>query len=751
MALCRLRVVALSPARLLVSRPAASSSVRPQIRSLSTLATPRLLSQLQQQQQQQRQHLPASWPPICPGFPTASQVRHFASLPTMSSSKASTTQKLGALRELMRGLSVHAVVIPSEDAHQSEYLAPVDERRAYISGFTGSAGFAVVTLDAAALWTDARYFLQAEAELDDNWTLMKQGMPGVLSRAEWLAERLSPNSVVGVDPAHITASAARTLAAELAAKGHRLVSLEQNLVDQVRQAAGEAPPGGFTAPLRVLPDSLAGRAVADKLADLRAKIQAKNCRAIVITALDEVAWLFNLRGDDVPYNPVFFAFALVTASSAVLFTNVSRIDAEIHAHLAAAGATVAPYDAFAGHLRDLRTELEADVAAALRRLEEEAPGPEHVDEFAPAGQTPEQARSQQARGQVAKVWLGQNASWQVARILSPELCHIHTTPVCAAKAVKNAAELQAVAEAHLVDAVALCRFFAWLEEAFRTAATAGGGAGHACTLPTETEAAAQLETFRRMHPTYRGPSFSTISGTGPNGAVVHYSARPGADRRLSLAEVFLCDSGGQYDEGTTDVTRTFFFGGLAGTPPPALAREAYTRVLRGALALERLVFPATGVSGFQVDALARSPLWQAGLDYRHGTGHGVGAGLCVHEGPHGIGPRQAYGDTPLAEGMLVTNEPGYYHDGSFGIRIENVLRIHRATPANNFGNTGFLAFEPLTLVPVQRDLLILEQLSPEERSHLNAYHLRCREEVGARFADRSCPGYRWLMEQTVPI
>ncbi|KAI9188683.1 hypothetical protein H9P43_000104 [Blastocladiella emersonii ATCC 22665] len=622
-----------------------------------------------------------------------------------------TSARLAGLRALMQQHNLHAYIVPSEDAHQSEYIADCDARRAFISGFTGSAGQAVVTLDKAALWTDGRYFLQASQQLDANWTLMKFGLPDTPTKEAWLVAEFAAIDAarVGLDPALFSVKAAETLRAALAAKGHTVVPLAENLVDAVWAADRPAVPAN---PVTVLATEFAGQAFTDKLALVRAELAKPlkdgdndvHAHALVLTALDDIAWLFNLRGSDIAFNPVFFAYALVSADDAVLWVDPTKLTPDVFSHLADGLVKVQPYHAIFDDL--------ASVHAAKA-----APGTKFV--------------------------IDGRCNLALQEVLGADRTHVITrNPIVSAKAVKNPVEIDGFRLSHIRDAAALVSYFAWLEDEL---------VNKGRDDIDEVDGSDYLEAQRAKQPDFVGLSFPTISGSGPNGAIIHYAPAKPSARTIDPKAVYLCDSGAQYKNGTTDVTRTVH---LAGTPTD-FEKLANTRVLQGHLALTRAVFPK-GTSGFVVDAYARGPLWSSGLDFRHGTGHGVGHFLNVHEGPHSISPRPGSLDVALAPGMIVTNEPGYYHDdgadghAGFGIRIENVLAVVEAKTPHNFGGVGYLTFENVTVVPYDKALIAVELLSPEEIKHIDAYHAECWEKVSPLLEPESLE-WKWLQRATSPL
>ncbi|KAJ1736109.1 hypothetical protein LPJ61_000159 [Coemansia biformis] len=606
-----------------------------------------------------------------------------------------TTSKLRHLRELMASSTygVTAYVVPSEDAHQSEYVADCDKRRAFISGFDGSAGCAVITADKAAMFTDGRYFLQAGQQMDSNWTLMKQGLPGVPTWQKYLTEHLPAGSRVGIDATLIAASEGESLRTALQARGGgELVAIEDNLVDAVW--GKERPPRPEN---KVVVHGLqyAGEPHADKIARVRAAVQKEGGEALVVAALDEIAWLFNLRGSDIDYNPVFFAYAVVSKTDATLYVSEAKLTDGVRSHLK--GITVRPYQAIFGELG----ALSASIGGEQRLL------------------------------------AGPTASWALVQALGPDKVKVGTSPVTTLKALKNAAEQEGMRQCHIRDGAAMANYFGWLEHQLLRN-------GQNLKL-SEVDVADKLEGFRREQEHCMGLSFDTISSVGPNGAIIHYKPERGSDALLDVDKMYLCDSGGQYLDGTTDVTRTYHFG-----EPSDWERECFTRVLKGHIALDSAVFP-DGTSGFVLDPLARLPLWELGLDYRHGTGHGVGSFLNVHEGPQGVGLRKNYIDAGFHAGMTITNEPGYYEDGNFGIRIENTCLVAKApTPFDYTGGPGYLTLEPVTMVPIQKKLIKAELFTESERKWLNSYHQKVWERVSPLLEEGGL-GQQWLKRETAPM
>ncbi|MFS7986651.1 putative hydrolase [Helianthus anomalus] len=618
-------------------------------------------------------------------------------------------QKLTALREIFRkpGVNIDAYIIPSQDAHQSEYIAECYMRRAYISGFTGSAGTAVVTSHKAALWTDGRYYLQAEKQLSSSWTLMRSGSSGVPSTAEWLNDVLAPGSRIGIDPFLFSSDAVNELKESVAKNNHELVYLYGvNLVDEIWK---EARPLPTSKPIRVHELKYAGVDVSIKLANLRCELINHGSSAIVISMLDEVAWLLNLRGNDVPHSPVMYAYLIVELDSTKLFVDSSKVTPEVMDHLKKAGVELRAYDSIlseierlaarGGHLWLDTSSINAAISSTYATA---------CDKYT------------ETNGSKRK---GKNSS-----VAPTALCK--SSPVSLAKAVKNHAELKGMRNSHLRDAAALTEFWSWLEEEMNKN-----------VVLTEVEVADKLLEFRASQAGFVDTSFDTISGSGANGAIIHYRAEPDSCSIVDTQKLFLLDSGAQYLDGTTDITRTVHFG-----QPSERQKECFTRVLQGHITLDQAVFPEN-TPGFVLDAFARSSLWKVGLDYRHGTGHGVGAALNVHEGPQSISFR--FGNmTPLLKGMIVSNEPGYYEDHAFGIRIENLLYVKEIDTPNRFGGIAYIGFEKLTFVPIQTKLIDLTLLSASEVEWLNDYHSQVWEKVSS-LVDGSAREWLWKNTRAV--
>ncbi|EPS39037.1 hypothetical protein H072_7191 [Dactylellina haptotyla CBS 200.50] len=604
----------------------------------------------------------------------------------------STTEILATLRGLMAEAGIDIYIVPSEDAHQSEYTSPCDGRREFISGFTGSAGWALITQDKAALSTDGRYFNQAAKQLDENWELLKQGMPEVPTWSEWVAKESAGGKTVGVDASLLPFTNSKSLQAKIVKKGGKaLVGMEENLIDKVWGAARPPRP---SEPVLILDKKFAGKDFVEKLEDVRKELTKKKSHGLVLTGLDEIMWLFNIRGSDIPYNPVFFCYALVTPTTAHLYINPKQNSKELEEHLGE-------------HVQIVEYE---QILSSLATFSEHT-----VDENAAEPQ---------------KFIFPDNANWALAKALGEKRLEEIRSPVTVAKAVKNETELDGMRNCHIRDGVALIEYFAWLEEQLL-----------AGKEMDEVDAADQLEEFRKTKDQFVGLSFGTISSTGPNAAVIHYHPERPTAAKIDPNAIYLCDSGAQFYDGTTDTTRTLHFG-----TPTDMEKKAYTLVLKGMIALARTTFPK-GISGYQLDPIARQFLWAEGLDYRHGTGHGVGSFLNVHEGPQGIGTRIQLSEVALELGNVLSNEPGYYEDGKFGIRIENIILVVPAKTTHQFGEKPYWGFETVTMVPLCRKLVNLDLLTPDEKTYINDYHKEVLKKTSP-FLQQDDRALKWLKRET---
>lgn len=591
--------------------------------------------------------------------------------------------RLAALRAELTRRGLTGFIVPRADEYLGEYVPPSAQRLAWLTGFTGSAGLAVVLRDKAAVFSDGRYTLQVRAEID--LSLFEPLHLLDLPPSRWLARVLSPGDRLGFDPRLHTADQVEPLRRACARAGAELVACADNPLDAVWVAGRPAPP---RVPVESQPLALAGRGSEDKRAEIAAALRADGDDALVLTAPDSIAWLLNIRGGDVAHTPVPLSFAIVYADASVdLFIDPAKLTTPgLADHLGPAVRTAPPeaLDAALDRLGAEARQVRIDAAAASLHV---------VERLSAAG---------------ARLDRGSD-------------------PCQLPKACKNAAESEGTRAAHRRDAVAMVRFLCWL--------AAEAPSGHV----DELSAAAQLERFRAMGDLYRGLSFDTISGAGPNGAIVHYRSSPATNRRLMPGDLYLVDSGGQYLDGTTDITRTVAIG-----PAGIEERRRFTLVLKGHIAVARARFPV-GTTGSQLDVLARLALWAEGLDYDHGTGHGVGSYLSVHEGPQRIS--KVGNSVALQPGMILSNEPGYYKTGAYGIRIENLLQVV-TLPVLPETERPLLGFDTLTLVPIDRALIEPALLDPAETAWLNAYHARVRDEIGPLLDGTTAA---WLAAATRPL
>uniref|UniRef100_A0A8D0UZL5 Xaa-Pro aminopeptidase 2 n=1 Tax=Sus scrofa TaxID=9823 RepID=A0A8D0UZL5_PIG len=567
--------------------------------------------------------------------------------PYLPVTAVNTTAQLTALREQMLTQNLSAYIIPDTDAHMSEYIGECDQRRAWITGFIGSAGIAVVTERKAALWTDSRYWTQAERQMDCNWELHKEVSTGHI--VTWLLTEIPVGGRVGFDPFLFSIDSWESYDVALQDADRELVSITVNLVDLVW--GSERPPLP-NAPIYALQEAFAGSTWQEKVSNIRSQMQKHHERptAVLLSALDETAWLFNLRSSDIPYNPFFYSYTLLTDSSIRLFANKSRFSSET--------------------LQYLNSSCNSSMCV---QLEDYSQIRDSIQAY--------------TSGDV-KIWIGTRyTSYGLYEVIPKEkLVEDDYSPVMITKAVKNSREQALLKASHVRDAVAVIRYLAWLEKNVPTGTV------------DEFSGAKRVEEFR-------GEGFPSFSALGCSFLSTSPLPSPTKElhRKLSSDEMYLLDSGGQYWDGTTDITRTVHWG-----TPSAFQKEAYTRVLIGNIDLSRLVFPAA-TSGRVVEAFARKALWDVGLNYGHGTGHGIGNFLCVHEWPVGF----QYGNIPMAEGMFTSIEPGYYQDGEFGIRLEDVALVVEAK--TKYPGT-YLTFEVVSLVPYDRKLIDVSLLSPEQVS-----------------------------------
>ena len=592
-------------------------------------------------------------------------------------------QRLSDLREVMRREHLAAFVFPSTDPHQSEYVADHWKGREFISGFNGSAGTAVVTLNSAALWTDSRYFLAAEEQLKGTeYQLMRLKIEGTPTIAEWIGRECEAGAEVGIDGWCTSANEVKDLIADLRKQGG--ITLRTNL-DPLRLIWPNRPAIPEN-PVEIYPLQYAGETAHDKISRIRQALREQHADGMLMAALDDIAWTLNLRGSDVHCNPVFVSYLLISTKDVTLYINKVKLSSEVLAYLKAEGVGVAPYEDVSRGLKDY---FEYNILLD--------PGEINYTLYKSV----------------------------IREIVEKE------SPVKRMKTVKNEREIAGFRSAMLRDGIAMVRFLKWLSEYSENSEKSG------VSGLSELSVSDKLEAFRAEQPLYRGLSFDTIAGYQAHGAIVHYEATPESDIPLRPEGFLLLDSGAQYLDGTTDITRTIALG-----PLTEEQKRIYTLVLKGHIQIELCKFPS-GASGTQLDILAREALWREGLNYLHGTGHGVGAYLNVHEGPHQI--RMEWKPAPLVAGMTVTDEPGIYLAGKFGVRIENTLLV---TPYKETEFGQFLQFESLTLCPIDKSPILVDLLLPEELAWLNAYHQRVFNTLSPHLSSEESS---WLRSACVPL
>ena len=578
----------------------------------------------------------------------------------------------------MRQEGLSGFLVPRADAHQGEWVAARDERLAWLTGFTGSAGFCAALLETAGVFVDGRYRVQVRSEVDTGhftpvaWPETELG--------PWLRQQLPSGGVVGYDPWLHGSEQIDKLTTLLTDSGVVLRPCD-NLIDRIWPDQ-PAPPAGA---IRPHPVEFAGEASHDKRQRIGAVLKAGNQNATVLSLPDSIAWLLNIRGSDIARTPVVLAFAIVDQNGDVsLFTEPSKADHQVRQHLGK-GVAILPM---------------AEFGPALDRLN----GPVRLD------------------GATAPLWIiDRLKAAGIAISLQPDPCILP-------KAIKNSVEIEGARQAHLRDGVAITELLAWLDAVAATADL------------TEIDVVKRLEALRSTSGLLVDISFDTICGTGPNGAIVHYHVTEASNRPIRKGDILLLDSGGQYRDGTTDITRTI----AIGRQPRPEQKRCFTRVLKGFIAISMMRWPK-GLAGRDLDALARYALWQAGQDYDHGTGHGVGAFLGVHEGPQRL---SRLSHVPFEAGMILSNEPGYYREGAFGIRIENLLVVKPAPPLPDGDDRAMLAFETLTLAPIDRNLIVKSMLGQAERHWLNRYHAVVHEKIAP---DCTSETREWLARACTPI
>lgn len=585
-------------------------------------------------------------------------------------------KQIDELRGLMSARGIYAYIVPTDDFHGSEYVGAHFKLREYLSGFTGSAGTLVVTPDEAALWTDGRYFIQAERELSGSGIgLMRMGEPQTLTIEQFLLDKMPENSALGFDGRVVSAAFAMRLNKSLQPKNITLKT-DEDLGGMVWR---DRPPLSKK-PVFELSESVCGMSRREKLTNIRGKMQAEKADCLAVSALDEIAWTLNLRGGDVDYNPVFLSFMLMFEDRVELFAERSIFGDDIVQNLRNDGVEIRPYEEIYSALKSQSGEVRTDLRAVNYRM---------------------------------KSSLGN------ARIISKQ------SPIVLMKAVKNPDEIDAEISAHIKDGVAVTQFMYWLKRAI------------GCERITEISAAEKLEEFRRMGEGYLGQSFEPIMAYGEHGAIVHYSATEETNAELEPRGLLLSDTGGHYSDGTTDITRTFVLGEITDEE-----KRAFTLALAAHLELLGAVFPK-GVRGSTLDGIARQSLWRHGLDFNHGTGHGVGFLLNVHEGPQRISWR-AVNDAPLEPGMITSDEPGLYFEGKFGVRHESLVLCQEA----EWLNDGFLCFAPLTCVPFDTAGIDKKLLTPAQLTYFNEYQSWVCETLSPLLQKEEA---EWLAEMTKPI
>lgn len=591
---------------------------------------------------------------------------------------AAINERIASLRDVMRKAGVSACIIPGTDPHASEYIADYWKERVWISGFTGSAGTAVVTLTKAGLWTDSRYFLQGEEELKGSgMDLMKMGLPETADIIPWLIDTLKPGEKVAVNAQMFSVNAYSAMKSELETVGIELVSID--LMKEVWTDRPDLP----KKPFYVFDLKYSGQSTTDKIAATRAEMAKLRSQVFVMSALDDIAWLFNIRGNDVDFNPVVIAYALVEENDVTLFVDQDKLTEETKTYLASVGVRIKAYDAIYSVLEQIESSKTVLIdGAKLNRA---------LYESIPAACTKRNAMS----------------------------------PVFKLKSIKNEVEMAGVRQAMVKDGVALTRFFIWLEENLKSGNL------------NEVSVDQKLYEFRSKQENFKGESFSTIAGYGPHGAIVHYRAVPESASTLKPENLFLLDSGGQYLEGTTDITRTVALG-----TPTVKQKIDFTLVLKGHIALATAKFPS-GTRGSQLDILARKAMWDLGINYGHGTGHGVGHFLNVHEGPQNI--RMDENPISLQEGMFMSNEPGLYRTNQYGIRTENLIHVIKAEKTE-FGE--FLKFETVTLFPIDKELIDVEMMSDEDIDWLNNYHKRVYDSLAKKLDENE---REWLSRKCAKL
>uniref|UniRef100_A0A7M5X5T1 Uncharacterized protein n=2 Tax=Clytia hemisphaerica TaxID=252671 RepID=A0A7M5X5T1_9CNID len=604
-----------------------------------------------------------------------------------------TTLLLKDLRQQMRNKGVEGYVIPTADEHQTEYVAPWFKRLAFISGFKGSAGTVLVTLDKAALWVDGRYHKQAETEVDCNWIIQKYGNPGVPRIADFVATELR-DKTLGADPRIISLNTKR---AWMQSKYVTWKNVDENLVDKVwANRPKETEHKVFVQPFKY-----SGQYFTEKITNLRNTLNKSEHQAMIVDALDDVAWLLNLRGDDIPYIPFFYAYVIVEMQRVRLYINQNKVTQAVRDHL----CNKTNPNAACVEIKDYDYQILGNDISAMTQSSNKS------------------------------ILITGRTSVFIASSIPEAQQAIKDSPIQLPKAKKNAVELEGMRIANIRDGVSIMQFFLWLKKEV--------GAGRKVT---ELSASRKLEYFKSLQKNYVSMSFSPIAGFGSNAAIIHYRANNITDRQITDKSTFLLDCGSQFYEGSTDITRTVHLG-----KPTAFQKETYTLVLQGAIGLANVKFPA-GTYGRNIDVLARKALWDRGLGYKHGTGHGIGSFLSIHEGPGRINTgRTGASETTLWTGMVFSDEPGYYKNGEFGIRLETAIVVQPVElKYHNMKFKTFYGFEVLTLVPFDRNLINVEMLSQSELDWLNSYNKKIRDVMGKEIKSQGDKNdvYEYMMDLT---
>jgi Xaa-Pro aminopeptidase len=653
-----------------------------------------------------------------------------------TSTRSKNDQKLVTLRKKLQEDNIDALFIPLSDPHLSEYVPEHDKRLEYISGFSGSAGTAVVTQTEALLWTDSRYYLQANQQLSPSWTLMKSGLTETPTVLQWAKKNLKKGQSLGFDAWNISMRQSAAFQSELASSNIKILKTLKNPVDAIW--AQEQPPLPFNK-IRSH-EQYSGEGMASKLTRIRQRMEASSAKALVLCALDEIAWVTNLRGSDVDFNPVFLSYAVITHDEFHLFVDLEAYKSSgINLDTNGTKVVLHPYTEIGNYIKEIDL------------------GSETID----------------GEAKLNKIWLDNDKTNSALLDLLPQDASkkaiiTEPNPIGVMKAIKNKVEISNMKKAHIRDAVAVVRFLSWFEQQFdklpnTNEITTNPPSSSPQTITTfntttklplnEYTLSLHLNSFRQQEDAYMGPSFDTISSIGPNGAIIHYKPDETNSAIITPGQIFLLDSGAQFGSATTDITRTFYIPCKTTRPlPNEFEKEVFTRVLQGHIGIATAIWPQN-TSGPVLDILARAPLWNIGLDCVHGIGHGVGAGLNVHEGPISISKPNKNSQAlsvPLVEGMILSNEPGYYHDGEFGIRIENLVNVvEKETKFGAGKSCKYFGFENLTMVPLDRRMINTDLMSKSEIKYVDDYHQEVRAVLKPLIGDTIV--LDWLIRATEPL